>query len=112
KTIATGAWDGTARLWDTDSGKPLGPAFAHQRSVRDVAFSPSGTTLLTGSFDRTARSWEMPAAVEGDVSRVVLWIQVLTGTELDQDGLFRDLDAATWRQRRNQLAELGGSPLQ
>lgn len=109
KTIATGAWDGTARLWDRTSGKPLGPAFTHQRSVRDVAISPDGKTLLTGSFDRTARSWEMPAIVEGDVSRIVLWIQVLTGTEVDQDGLFRDLDAATWQQRRRQLLEMGGT---
>jgi hypothetical protein len=53
----------------------------------------------------------MRAVVEGDVSRIVLWIQVLTGTELDQDGLFRDLDAATWQQRRQELTERGGPPV-
>jgi WD40 repeat protein len=111
KTIATGAWDGTVRLWDTATGKPLGPALVHQRSVRDVAFAPDGKTLLTASFDRTARTWEVPVAVEGNVNRIVLWIQVLTGTELDADGLFRDLDAATWQQRRRQLADLGGPPV-
>lgn len=110
KTIATGAWDGTARLWDAASGKSIGPALPHQqRAVRDVAFSPDGRTLLTGSFDRTARTWEVPVGIEGTVNQIASWIEVFTGAELDQDGLFRDLDAATWQQRRRRLAELGAT---
>jgi WD40 repeat protein len=111
KTVATGTWDGTARLWDVARGKPLGPPLVHESAVRDVAFSPDGKTLLTGSFDRTARSWELPVAVQGQVNQIILWIQVVTGMELDQDGLFRELDAATWQQRRKRLTELGGPPL-
>ena len=65
---------------------------------------------LGGPFDRTAKCWELPVALEGEVNQIVLWIQVLTGMELDGDGLFRDLDAATWHKRRQLLIELGGSP--
>jgi WD40 repeat protein/serine/threonine protein kinase len=109
--IATGTWDGTARLWDAVTGKRCGPPLVHQRIVRDVAFSPDGQTLWTASYDRTVRSWQVPVAVSGEVDRIVLWIQVLTGMELDPDGLFRALDAATWQQRGKCLTEQSGPPL-
>jgi eukaryotic-like serine/threonine-protein kinase len=107
KTIATGTWDGAARLWDVATGKPLGLPMLHQRTVRAVTFSPGGKNLWTGSFERTARSWEMPADVPGEVDQVNLWIQVLTGMELDSDGLFRALDAPAWNERRRELDQTG-----
>jgi hypothetical protein len=107
KTVATGAWDGTARLWDVATRKPLGPPLVHQSVIRDVAFSPDGKTLWTGSFDQSARSWDLPIDVAGEVNQIVLWIQVLTGMELDPDGLFRESDAATWCERRQHVKELG-----
>ena len=97
-----------ARLWDVATGKRLGPPLVHGRTVREVTFSPDGKTLLTASFDRTARCWELPAAIEGSVDQILLRTQVLTGMELDDDGLFRDLDAARWHERRKRLAEIGG----
>ena len=111
KTIATGAWDGTARLWDLATRKPLGPPMTHQYTIRDLTFSPDGKTLWTSSFDRTVRSWEPPIAVAGEVNQIVAWIQAVTGLELDQDGLFRELDAAAWLRRRQLLTESGGAPV-
>jgi hypothetical protein len=49
--------------------------------------------------------------MEGEVDRIVLWTQVITGLELDADGLVRVLDTRTWQQRRQRLEELGGPPL-
>src|SRR5262249_38632654 len=57
KTIATGSWDRTARLWDVASGRPIGQPLLHQYHVRSVAFSPDGRRLATASNDQTARIW-------------------------------------------------------
>jgi WD40 repeat protein/tRNA A-37 threonylcarbamoyl transferase component Bud32 len=107
----TGCMDGTARLWDVASGKPLGPPLRHQGDVLAVAFTPDGKTILTGSQDRTIREWEPPPPpLEGHKERLVLWAQVLTGTELDDDGVVRLLDEPTLAERRRLLDECGGTP--
>jgi hypothetical protein len=61
---------------------------------------------------KTVRVWELPTPVQGDVDRIVLWVQVLTGMELDENDVFHVLDAADWQQRRQRLDELGGAPMQ
>jgi predicted Ser/Thr protein kinase len=57
KTVLTGSWDKTARLWAAGTGQPLGPPLQHQGLVFAVAFSPDGKTVLTGSEDKTTRLW-------------------------------------------------------
>src|SRR5262249_23606794 len=37
-----------------------------------------------------------------------LWIQAITGMELDAEGTVRVLPAPTWSERRHRLAKLGG----
>jgi WD40 repeat protein len=82
----------------------------HQEEVFAVAFSADGKTVLTGSADETARLWSTPRPVKGDPERILLWAQIFIDLELHQHGGTRRLDAATWKQRRQRLQELGGPP--
>jgi WD40 repeat protein len=110
RTLVTGCWDGYARFWDASTGRPLGRSLPNHGAVRALTFSSDGKALLTGSF-AYARLWEVPVPVAGKVEQIVLWVQVLTGTELDDNGMVRVLDGRTWRQRRQRLEQLGGPPL-
>src|SRR5262249_34581689 len=42
QTFATGCLDGTARLWETATGRPLGEPLKHAGPVLAVAFGPDG----------------------------------------------------------------------
>ena len=58
KFVVTASWDGTARLWETASGKAIGEPLRHEREVANARFSPDGKFVVTASGDRTARLWE------------------------------------------------------
>jgi hypothetical protein len=116
KTVLTGSYDKTARLWDAATGKPLGPPLQHQDIVRAVGFSPDGKTVFTrtdptDTVCMTARLWPVLPPIQGEPERIVLWLQVITGTELDEHGSIQVLDAATWQARRQELDKLGGPPM-
>ncbi len=110
KSVLIGGADNTVRLWDVATGRPIGTPFEHDDWVTSGIFSPNGGFLLTGSKDRSVRLWPTPGPLEGDVERVSLWAEVVTGMELDDVGTVKVLDTETWRKRRHRLEELGGTP--
>jgi WD40 repeat protein len=108
--FVTGSFDHTARIWDTATGRPVGPGFGFNYWVVNVAFRPDGRAVLLGSSDGTARLCDVAPPVAGDAERVRLWVEVLTGADLEGDAL-RVLDGPTWQERRRRLDELDGPPL-
>jgi WD40 repeat protein/serine/threonine protein kinase/Flp pilus assembly protein TadD len=45
--LLTAGSDGTARLWDATTGRPLGPALVHAGEVPTADFTPDGTVIAT-----------------------------------------------------------------
>ncbi|HCO93282.1 MAG TPA: hypothetical protein DIU00_04905 [Phycisphaerales bacterium] len=102
----------TARLWDTATLKPIGPPLEHDGWWPRASFSPDGSQILVADGYETAQVWRAsPSPLEGNCERIVCWVQIVTGMELDPTGGINILDAPTWQQRRRRLEELGGSPV-
>lgn len=78
-TLATTAVDGTAKLWDRATCRPLGVLRGGINDVYAVAFSPDGNTLATGGgFEKSrnhlvlwsAHTHQKLAALEGPFAEV------------------------------------------
>jgi WD40 repeat protein/tetratricopeptide (TPR) repeat protein len=119
-TLLTSSGDNTVRLWDKFTRELVATPCQHRSWVFAAALSADGTTVLSGSRDQTARlapeghylaRQVVPIPSAGEVERISLWAQVVTGAELDSREVVHYLDARTWQQRVGRLQELGGSPL-
>jgi WD40 repeat protein len=62
RTLAYGADDGIARLWDVASGTERARLVGHSGPLYDLAFSPDGKTLATTSRDGSVRLWNVATA--------------------------------------------------
>jgi WD40 repeat protein len=103
--------DRTARLWDAATLKPIGPPLEHDGWWPRASFSPDGCEILVADRYGNAQVWQTPPGpLEGSYERIVCWVQVVTGMELDPTGGINVLDASAWQQRRLRLQELGGPP--
>lgn len=56
--MVTGSGDGTARIWDCDTGTPAHTLKGHTSWVLAVSWAPSGGMIATGSMDNTVRLWD------------------------------------------------------
>lgn len=51
KSLVTGSWDTTLRLWETASGKPLRDLVGHKVPVQSAAISPDSKTVVSGDAE-------------------------------------------------------------
>jgi WD40 repeat protein len=57
--LASASWDGTARLWDTGSGRLIASLRAQLLGVNCVDFTPDGRRLAAGTGDGFIKLWNL-----------------------------------------------------
>jgi len=115
RTVLSGSYDGTAKLWDIATGKPLHTFSGHGTIVQSVAFSPDGHTALSGGYDRTLKLWDVATGKElrtfsghmGFVQSVVFAPDGRTALSGSQDGTLKLWDIATGEELRTYSGHVG-----
>jgi WD40 repeat protein len=64
RRIASGAYDGTVRLWDAQGGQELRRFRGHKGCVHSVCFSPDGRRIASGADDETVCLWDAQGGAE------------------------------------------------
>ncbi len=109
RVLGVGCKDGSARLWDVATAKPLGPPMVQRSTVVAVTFNPAGSALLATAADGTTRSWPVPSPMGGDVDRIALRLEILTGLRMNAGQDVEKLVAPAWDERCRRLTALEGS---
>ena len=88
KTLASGAEDGTIKLWDVATGQNVAILEGHISSiindVSSIAYSPDGKTLASGSWDNTIKLWDI--ATESNVATLQGHTGWITSVAYSPDG--------------------------
>jgi len=58
RLVLSASFDHTARLWNVETGNPVGEPMRHKDTVYHAAFSLDGKRIATASYDYTARIWD------------------------------------------------------
>ncbi len=67
--IVTASSDGTARVWDAESGAEVAVLTGHEAGLWHAAWNNWGTRIVTASSDGTARVWDAERGTEMAVLR-------------------------------------------
>src|SRR6185295_15056206 len=60
----SGSWDNTIRIWDAETGTPIGTTLnGHTSCVNSVSYSPDGNRIVLGCNDNTIHILDHDALV-------------------------------------------------
>ena len=67
--VVTAGTDGTARVWNVETGDSMVVLNGHSGTVAQAGFSPDGDSVVTAGSDKTARVWDAASGVQTAVLR-------------------------------------------
>ena len=72
RSLVSGSFDKTVRLWEAFSGKQIALDKGHIGEIRGVAFDNKGRSFYSASTDTTVIHWDVPGLVNGKLPELVL----------------------------------------
>jgi WD40 repeat protein len=118
KTLATGSWDHTVKLWDIATGKEKFTLQGHAGLIHAVAFTPDGKWIASAGWDGVIRLWNAARGREVAAYQAHKDVRIMTlafspdGRTLSSggdDGAVKLYELASGKERAAYLA--AGGPI-
>ena len=109
RTVLSGSWGDSLKLWDIASGRELHSFPAHKETIFSIAISPDGLTALAGCWDKTLKMWDIATGRElrsftghsEVVNSVAIFPDGLTALSGSNDNTMKLWDIASGREFRS-----------
>ena len=98
-----------ARLWDVMTGRPLTPWLRDPWKVGPI-FVPREQSVIYFTASGEVMEWKKPEPAMGGVAMLKMWVELVTGVEMDSAGGVTPLSPTEWDRRKERLKELGVAP--
>ncbi len=105
--VVTASKNGSARVWDAATGRPVGNLLRHHDGIVAASFHPHGRQVVTASRDGSARVWDvdLPACQPADLELVAALAEAIGGYRLNDSG---SVEALAAKERAARLEQLRG----
>jgi WD40 repeat protein len=105
--LAVGCEDGSVRLIDQATWRPIGPPLVLRHSVHQVAFTADGRSVAAIDEYGESRTWTVPGpGPEMSLDELGLRIEARTGRRMEKGLTISLLDDSAWRERLEELGRL------
>jgi WD40 repeat protein len=101
----TATRDGTLRFWGAKLSRPVGPPLTHP-GLLTLGFQADSRAVVAVSGSNV-RTWHVPVPVRASHGHLKLWVETITGLQLDAGGGTSWLTKDEWEERHRQLLERG-----
>ena len=98
-SIVTGCDDGIVRLWDLATGRTILVLSKHEAPVVAVGYCVEKNAITAIYRDQVVRVQPLSSSLTANANTVVLWAEVQTGMEVDENGQVRKLSKQDWERR-------------
>jgi hypothetical protein len=111
--VAVGFHDGSVRLCDPATSRPIGPRRFMEHALNRVAFTPDGNSVAGIDIVGNSRVWPVPRPLSDEgLDDLRLRIEARTGLHMGSDRAIARLDTPAWRERLEQLGRLDPAALE